>query len=59
MYLKPDGKNDDQVKSMHKEETTWATSIISGGVKQKKVWNTLNSAIPQTLKYPLHVMTLN
>ena len=59
MYLALYGNNKDQVKCMHKKATTWATSIIVGGVQQNESWKSLNSTIPQTMKYPLSAMTIN
>ena len=59
MYLTPDGNNKDQIKYMHKKSTVWETAIVSGGVQQNKAWKDLNSAVPQTMKYPLPDMTLN
>ena len=53
MYIAPDGNNKDQVKSMHKKETSWATFIKVGCVQQNESWKALNSTIPQTMKYPL------
>ena len=59
VYLAPDGNNKDQVKYMHKNPTSWAISIIVGGVQQNKSWKALKSATLQTMKYPLSDMTLN
>ena len=59
MYLAPDGNIKDQVKYMHKKSTAWATSIQAGGVQQNESWKSLNSTIPQTIKYPLPSITLN
>ena len=42
---------------MQKKATALETSIRSGGGKQNEAWKALNSTIPQTIKYPLSVMT--
>ena len=59
MYLALDGNNKNQVKYMHKTATTRETSIRVGGVKQNEARKSLNSTIPQTMKYPLSAITLN
>ena len=46
MYPVLDRNNKDQDKYMHKKATTWATSIVVGGVQQNKAWKALNSIIP-------------
>ena len=45
---------------MHKKSTLWETSIRVGGVNQNETWKALNSTLPpQTMKYPLYIITLN
>ena len=59
IYLAPDGNDKYQVEFMKKKATAWETAIRSVGVQQNKAWKSLNSTIPQTIKYPLSTMTLN
>ena len=59
MYVAPDGNNNDQVKYMQKNSTSWKTAIRAGGVQQNKAWKSLNSSIPQTTKYSLFSIKLN
>ena len=59
IYLAPDGNNKYQVKRMHKNATTWATSIKSGSVRHNKAWKALNFTVPQVMKYYLPSMIIN
>ena len=59
MYLLLGGSNKYQVKYIQKKATAWAISIVSGCVKQNKLWKALNPKIPKTIKHPLSAMALN